>query len=90
MITNVSLATVWVADQDEAKRFYIDVLGFAEAADISMADGYRWLTVCHPDHTELQVLLAAPGPPLDEESAAAVRRMMEKGALHAVGMATDD
>ena len=27
MITNVSLATVWVNDQDEAKAFYIDKLG---------------------------------------------------------------
>jgi catechol 2,3-dioxygenase-like lactoylglutathione lyase family enzyme len=90
MITNVSLATVWVADQDAAKTFYIDTLGFVEAADVTMDDGYRWLTVSHPDHPELQVTLAKPGPPLDEESAEAVRRMMAKGALHAVGMATDD
>ena len=90
MITNVSLATIWVRDQDEAKRFYIDTLGFVEGADITMGDGYRWLTVSHPDHPELQLTLMRPGPPLDEESAAAVRRMMDKGALHAVGLATDD
>lgn len=41
MITNVSLVTVWVTDQDEAKAFYIDKLGFQEAADVSMGDGYR-------------------------------------------------
>jgi hypothetical protein len=28
MITNVSLATVWVADQDSAKAFYVEKLGF--------------------------------------------------------------
>ena len=90
MITNVSLATVWVTDQDEAKAFYIDKLGFREATDVSMGDGYRWLSVCHPDHPELELTLMRPGPPLDEEDAAAFRRMLDKGSLGAVGLATDD
>jgi catechol 2,3-dioxygenase-like lactoylglutathione lyase family enzyme len=90
MITHVSLATVWVTDQDEAKAFYIDKLGFQEAADVSMGDGYRWVTVSHPDHPELQLTLMRPGPPLDEEDAAAFRRMLDKGSLGAVGLATDD
>lgn len=90
MITNVSLVTVWVTDQDEAKAFYVDTLGFQEATDITMGDGYRWVTVAHPDHPELELTLMKPGPPLDEESTAAVRRMMDKGMLHAVGLATDD
>jgi catechol 2,3-dioxygenase-like lactoylglutathione lyase family enzyme len=90
MITNVSLATVWVTDQDEAKAFYIDKLGFREATDVSMGDGYRWCTVCHPDHPELELTLMRPGPPLDDESADAFRRMLDKGSLGAVGLATDD
>jgi catechol 2,3-dioxygenase-like lactoylglutathione lyase family enzyme len=90
MITNVSLATVWVADQDSAKAFYIDKLGFREHTDVTMGDGYRWCSVVHPDHPEMQVTLALPGPPLDDDSAAAIRTMMDKGALHAVGLATDD
>jgi catechol 2,3-dioxygenase-like lactoylglutathione lyase family enzyme len=90
MITHVSLATVWVKDQDESKAFYIDKLGFQEATDVSMGDGYRWLTVCHPDHPELQLTLMKPGPPLDDEDAAAVRHMLDKGSLSAVGLSTDD
>lgn len=90
MITNVSLATIWVTDQDEAKAFYIDKLGFQEATDVSMGDGYRWVTVCHPDHPELELTLMKPGPPLDAESAEAFRRMLAKGTLGAVGLATDD
>ena len=90
MITNVSLATVWVTDQDEAKAFYIDKLGFREGTDVSMGDGYRWLTVCHPDHPELELTLMKPGPPLDDESAAAIRRMLDKGAGPGVGLACDD
>jgi catechol 2,3-dioxygenase-like lactoylglutathione lyase family enzyme len=79
MITNVSLATVWVTDQDEAKAFYVDKLGFREATDITMGDGYRWLTVCHPDHPELEVTLMKPGPAVDDEDAAIFRRMLDKG-----------
>jgi catechol 2,3-dioxygenase-like lactoylglutathione lyase family enzyme len=90
VISNVSLVTVWVTDQDDAKAFYTDKLGFVEATDITMGDGYRWLTVCHPDHPELELTLMKPGPPLDKESAAAVHRMLEKGALNAVGLATND
>ena len=90
MITNVSLATVWVKDQDEAKAFYVDKLGFVERTDISMGDGYRWVTVAQPDHPELELTLMLPGPPLDEEDAAAFRRMMDKGSLAAVGLSTDD
>ena len=90
MITNVSLATVWVNDQDEAKAFYIDKLGFREGSDVAMGDGYRWVTVIHPDHPELEVTLMRPGPPLDDEDAAAFRRMLDKGSLGAVGLATDD
>jgi catechol 2,3-dioxygenase-like lactoylglutathione lyase family enzyme len=90
MITHVSLATLWVDDQEEAKAFYIDKLGFQEAADVTMGDGYRWLTVCHPDHPELQLTLSKPGPPLDEEDAAAVQRMIDKGSHGSIGLATDD
>jgi catechol 2,3-dioxygenase-like lactoylglutathione lyase family enzyme len=90
MITHVSLATIWVTDQDEAKDFYVDKLGFQVATDVTMGDGYRWLTVAHPDHPELQLTLMRPGPPLDDEAAAVVARLLDKGTMHAVGLATDD
>ena len=90
MITNVSLSTVWVNDLDESKAFYIDKLGFNEASDVTMGDGYRWVTVSHPEHPELELALMRPGPPLDEEDAAAMQRMLDKGSLSAAGMRTED
>lgn len=90
MITNVSLQTIWVNDHDEAKSFYVDKLGFVEASDVTMGDGYRWVTVAHPDHPELELTLMRPGPPLDEEDAAAVQRMLDKGSLNAAGLRTED
>jgi catechol 2,3-dioxygenase-like lactoylglutathione lyase family enzyme len=90
MITNVSLATVWVTDQDEAKAFYVDKLGFEERTDVTMGDGYRWVSVSHPNHPELQLTLVKPGPPLDDEAAETFRRLVGKGTLGGVGLATDD
>jgi catechol 2,3-dioxygenase-like lactoylglutathione lyase family enzyme len=90
MITHVSLATVWVTDQEEARAFYVDKLGFQVATDVTMGDGYRWLTVVHPDHPEVQLTLMKPGPPLDEEDAAAVQRMLDKGSMSNVGLSADD
>ena len=65
MITNISLFTLYVTDQDEAKKFYVDVLGFEERSDIKMGEGFRWVTVGHPSQPELQVTLMTPGPPLE-------------------------
>lgn len=90
MITHVSLATVWCTDQDEAKAFYLDKLGFVEGTDVTMGDGYRWCTVVHPDHPELELTLMVPGPPLDEQLVAALRANLDKGSLGGVGLSTDD
>jgi catechol 2,3-dioxygenase-like lactoylglutathione lyase family enzyme len=90
MITNISLVTIYVTDQDEAKRFYTDVLGFVEGTDVAMGDGFRWVTVAHPDHPELQVTLMKPGPPLDDEMAEAVRRALANGTMGGFGLSTTD
>jgi catechol 2,3-dioxygenase-like lactoylglutathione lyase family enzyme len=89
VITNVSLVTVYVTDIDEAKAFYTDKLGFKLKEDISLPD-FRWCTVYQADHPELELTLMVPGPPLDEESADWMRRIMAKGSLHGFGIATDD
>ena len=90
MITNVSLVSVYVTDQDEAKRFYIDVLGFEEKTDVRMGDGFRWVTVAHPSQPELEVTLMIPGPPLDQDMAEAVRRALANGTMGGIGLRTDD
>ena len=89
MITNVSLVTLYVSDQDAAKSFYTEVLGFEERADVRMGDGFRWVTVGHPSQPELQITLMVPGPPLDDDMAGAVRRALAKGTMGGVGLRTD-
>ena len=89
MITNISLISVFVDDIDEALAFYTGKLGFVLNTDVKLPD-FRWCTVHHGDHPELELQLALPGPPLDEESTAAIKRMMAKGTMHGFGIATDD
>jgi len=55
----IKLTSVYVDDQDNALRFYTEVLGFAKKTDFSQGS-YRWLTVASPEEpegTELQVAL---------------------------------
>ena len=90
MITNVSLVTVYCLDQDKARDFYVDVLGFVARTDITLGEGFRWVTVGHPSQPELELTVMTPGPPLGEEAATLVRRQLEKGEMNGVGLTVDD
>jgi catechol 2,3-dioxygenase-like lactoylglutathione lyase family enzyme len=90
MITNVSLITVYCLDQDQARDFYVDVLGLEPRTDVTMGEGFRWVTVGHPSQPELEVTLMLPGPPLGEEDAAFVRRQLETGRSGGLGLHVDD
>lgn len=90
MITNISIVSVFVKDQDESKKFYTEVLGFQEKDDVTLGDGYRWCTVVHPAQPELQVNLAVPGPPLAPQMVEAIRRAQDEGVMHGLGLTVDD
>jgi predicted enzyme related to lactoylglutathione lyase len=90
MIDNISLFTLYVTDQDDAKKFYIDTLGFVEKSDVRMGEGFRWVTVGHPAQPELEVTLMVPGPPLDDGMAEAVRRALANGSMGGFGLRTSD
>jgi catechol 2,3-dioxygenase-like lactoylglutathione lyase family enzyme len=90
MITNVSLTTVYCLDQDAARDFYVNTLGFEPRSDVTMGEGFRWVTVGHPSQPELQLTLMVPGPPLSPENADWVRRQLENGQMGGVGLNVDD
>ena len=90
MITNVSLVTVFCLDQDTARDFYVDVLGFEPRTDVTMGEGFRWVTVGHPSQPELEVTLMTPGPPLTADAAVFVRRQLEAGQMAGLGLRVDD
>jgi len=90
MITNISLVTVYCLDQDVARDFYVDVLGFEVRTDITMGEGFRWLTLGHPSQPELEATLMTPGPPLTPENADFLRRQLETGQWGGLGLRVDD
>jgi catechol 2,3-dioxygenase-like lactoylglutathione lyase family enzyme len=90
MINNIAIISVFVKDQDDAKKFYTDILGFEEKDDITLGDGYRWCTVVHPNQPELQVSLAIPGPPFPDELVTAMKRALDAGGLNGLGLSVDD
>jgi catechol 2,3-dioxygenase-like lactoylglutathione lyase family enzyme len=80
---------LYVLDQDEALRFYTDGVGLEIRTDARMGD-YRWLTVGPPDQPEIELGLAAIGPPLPPEDYATVRDLVAKGSMGSVIFAVDD
>lgn len=55
----IHITSVFVDDQENALRFYTDVLGFVKKHDVPMGDA-RWLTVVSPDDLDGTELLLEP------------------------------
>ncbi|MEX1135943.1 MAG: VOC family protein [Balneolales bacterium] len=55
MITKAIQITVFVKDQDEAKKFYTKVLGFVVISEMEFSPGWSYLTVA-PDKNNETVL----------------------------------
>ncbi|MET0837254.1 MAG: VOC family protein [Marmoricola sp.] len=89
MITNISIASVFVKDIDASRDFYVDVLGFDLADDLTLGD-YRWCTVSHPSQPELKVHLTTPGPPFEPDMVEAMNRALDGGGMNGLGLTVDD
>jgi catechol 2,3-dioxygenase-like lactoylglutathione lyase family enzyme len=82
MIQRLSFTQLYVLDQDAARDFYVDKLGFEVRSDARMDDGFRWLTVGPKSQPELQIILMKiDGPNLDQDTAASLRLLLQKGIL---------
>ena len=92
MIQRLSHVTLFVSNQEQAKQFYVNTLGFEVRTDHTMDNGFRWLTVGPPSQPELEIVLMEPkeGPMLDEEAAQAVRLLLKKGVLGSGVFEVDD
>jgi catechol 2,3-dioxygenase-like lactoylglutathione lyase family enzyme len=97
VITKLSHAGVLVLNQDSAKSFYTEKLGFTVGADVQMGaefaeagEGFRWLTVSPPGQPDLQFILAAPEMGHDEQTARQLRELIAKGVFGGGVWETDD
>lgn len=62
----IKLTSIMVDDQDNAERFYTEILGFRKKLDFPLGD-YRWLTVVSPDGPDdLELVLEPNANPAGE------------------------
>jgi serine phosphatase RsbU (regulator of sigma subunit) len=54
----VHAVNVYVRDQDQSLRFYVDQLGFSLAFDVRLQSGQRWVGVAPPHGTAVLTLIA--------------------------------
>lgn len=99
MIQRMSHSAIFVLDQDVAKDFYVNKLGFEVKTDQSMPNGFRWLTVNPKGQPDLEIILMKVEPsrsddanvqkiqPKDVET---IRELMKKGVFGAGVFQTAD
>jgi len=97
MIRGMSHTTVFVLDQESAKAFYTEKLGFEVRFDITMGEefegtgaGYRWLTVGVKDQPDLQLILSSCDMGRSPEAAEQLRALVAGGSIGVGVMTTDD
>jgi catechol 2,3-dioxygenase-like lactoylglutathione lyase family enzyme len=91
MIQRFTHATIFVNDQDEAKDFYINKLGFDVRMDQSMGN-FRWLTVGPKGQPDFQLILMklAPSGRMTAESAETLKNLIQSGLVAAGAFETAD
>jgi predicted enzyme related to lactoylglutathione lyase len=82
----IKYASVFVADQGKALKFYTDTLGFVKKADVR-AGNYRWLTVVAPDDQNGTELLLEPN---DNPAARAYQEALFAQGISATMFLVDD
>lgn len=99
MIQRMSHSAIFVLDQDVAKDFYVNKLGFEVGMDQSMPNGFRWLTVSPKGQPDLQIILmkVAPSPfevsnvqKIQPQDVGTISELMKKGAFGAGVFQTAD
>ena len=83
MITRLSHTSIYVLDQESARQFYVDKLGFKVETDAEFGEGMRWLTVTPPDQPELCITLMAvkEGMSFTRETARQMQELVKSGAF---------
>jgi predicted enzyme related to lactoylglutathione lyase len=90
----ISNAQLWVQDQEEALKFWTEMVGFEVRTDVTMPEmgDFRWLTVSPPGQEDVSiVLMAVPGEPMiDPATQEQIRDLAAKGFAGTVFLTTDD
>jgi catechol 2,3-dioxygenase-like lactoylglutathione lyase family enzyme len=91
MIQRLSHVGIFVFDQEVARDFYVNMLGFEVRMDQTMDNGYRWLTVSPKGQPDLQIILTkVDGPNMKPQVAATLKSLMETTGLSGGVLQVDD
>ena len=90
----ISVAQLWVHDQDEALDFYTKKVGMEVRTDATLPElgDFRWLVVGPAGQPDIGiVLMAIPGEPvMDKQTSEEVGNLVAKGFAGTVFLTTDD
>jgi len=91
MVQRLSHTTFYVLDQDAARDFYVNKLGFEVRMDAKMDNGFRWLTVSPKGQPDLQIILMkVDGPNMQPEMAKVLKDLLLSGKFGAGVLQTSD
>lgn len=83
MISKLSHASIYVLDQERAKDFYVNKLGFEIKMEVPISGGVKWLTVAPKDQSGLEITLMpiTEGEMFDDETGAELKRLVSRGTF---------
>src|SRR5262245_11770420 len=92
MIPKMSLCSIFVKDQNKAFDFYVNKLGFKVNTDVTMENGFRWLTLNAPDQPDLEIILfpVSGQNGFEEDVNKAFEFLLEKGVMGSGAFYTAD
>jgi catechol 2,3-dioxygenase-like lactoylglutathione lyase family enzyme len=91
MITKLSHIGLLVRDQNQAYEVYVNKLGFKVQTDMTMENGFRWLTVTPPGQPDIEIVLSEPVEPMfSTELIPHVRALLESDAMSGGVWEADD
>jgi len=91
MIQRISHTGIYVLDQDAARDFYVNKLGFEVRDDATMDNGFRWLTVGPKTQPDLNlILMKVDGPNIKPDVAKTLRDLLERGIMSGGVLHTSD
>jgi len=86
MIQRVTHAFILVTDQDLAREFYVDTLGFTPKTDMVLEqfDGMRWLSVSPPGQDDFELVLDMVRPFQGPENQRQMTELLAAGSMPTV------
>jgi len=82
----IKLTSVLVDDQDQALKFYTEVLGFVKNKDVPVGE-FKWLTVVAPGGpSDIELLLE----PSDNPAAKVFKKALKEQGIPLTAFAVDD